>query len=603
MSRTVFRFRGLAWLSLRWLLAVGFVHASPQAFAGFNVYTVGGDAACGFAFIQDAIDAAASHPGEDYVFIATNRTYESQHLQVTDQDVDIVGGFPDCTQLGDPGIVQTTIGGTSGHSVFEIEGNSHVYMSNLIITGAVMDESHNGGGIYFGGAGGVTLRYSWVFSNQAGYGGGIAMSPSGPSTLDLIASTVSANTALVSGGGIRIEGPTTLNAFSTATDNIYIAQNTALGNGATAYGGGIEVLGPAIANVGVVVDLNNAAYGGGIAAVGTDQGSAYVNLYTNTPASPVTIYGNTAQQSGGGVFLRSSGSNLAKLCAFDFAIDANSATYGGAIMAATDGDGNGSIAFLNSDGCDRPGDAVACAPGTACNEINDNIASTSDQNGAIHVGSASSFSASRFAARRNQGSSLIHFDADAQPSNGGDYVHLHDCLIVDNVLTGNLLYAYGGAAQTQVIVDTCTVANNTLPDNAYVLGADTNFAEVTNSIIYQPNQPSLIFFGPAGDLTARYILTNDTISFTGYTGIVDGAPVFVDAANGDYHQARTSPGVDFAPAIDGVDLDGNPRTLDLTDVPDQWGPLDVGAYELQTQATPPGCAVADTIFCDGFELP
>lgn len=571
----------------------------PHLALAFNVYSVGGDGACGYAFIQDAIDAAAANPGEDYVFIASNRGYADQHLVVTDQDVDIVGGFPDCTQLGDPGLAQTTIGGTSGHSVFEIDGNSHVYLSNLVITGAVMDDSHHGGGIYFGGAGGLTVRYSWVFLNQAGYGGGIDVNPSGPTTLDLIASTVSGNTALDTGGGIEIEGPTTLNAFASDGYANYIAQNAAQGD--LGDGGGIKVIGPAVANIAsTVVDLNSAASGGGISAVATSQGSAYVNLYTTDPGIPVTLYGNTARQDGGGVFLVSNGANLAKLCAFDFAIDANSATYGGAIMVATDGNGDGSIAFLNSDGCDRPADAVACAPGTACNEINDNISSTDVMSGAIHVGSAGTLSASRFAMRRNQGDYLIRFDADAPPGNGGgDYVHLHDCLLVDNDLVGGPLYASGLAAQTQVILDTCTVANNQIA-GAFVLEAITNFMEVTNSIIYQPGRTALSFGGPAQDLTARYILTNDTIPFDGHVGIVDGAPQFVDAANGDYHQAPSSPGVDFAPANDGIDLDGNPRTLDLVDVPDQWGPMDVGAYEIQGQQKIT-CSVADTIFCNGFD--
>ena len=590
---------------IRWLVALAYwsgvallACASSQAFA-FNVYTVGGDGACGYAFIQDAIDAAAANPGEDYVFIASNREYGDQHLVVTDQDIDIVGGFPDCTQLGDPGLLQTTIGGTSGHSVFEIEGSSHVYLSNLVITGAVMDDSHHGGGIYFGGEGGLTIRFSWVFLNQAGYGGGIAVNPSGPTTLSLIGSTVSANTALDTGGGIQIEGPTILNLAMEAGNTNYIAQNVALGN--LGDGGGIKVIGPAVANLAsAVVDLNTAASGAGISAIATSRGPAYVNLYTSDPNVPVTLYGNVAQQDGGGVFLLSNGSNLAKLCAFDFAIDANTATYGGAIMAATDGNGDGSIAFLNSDGCDRPGDAVACAPGAACNEINDNMSSTSDFTGTIHVASAGALSASRLAMRRNTALSLIRFDSDTEPSNGGgDYVHLHDCLLVDNILSGNLIYGFGGAAQTQVLVDTCTVANNQIGD-VFVITAEGNFAEVTNSIIYQPGHDSVDFSGPAGDLTARYILTNDPSPFAGHDGIVEGAPLFVDAANGDYHQARNSPGVDFAPANDGVDLDGNPRTLDLTDVADQWGPMDVGAYEIQATKIL-GCSVSDTIFCDGFD--
>ena len=50
-----------------------------------------------------------------------------------------------------------------------------------------------------------------------------------------------------------------------------------------------------------------------------------------------------------------------------------------------------------------------------------------------------------------------------------------------------------------------------------------------------------------------------------------------------------------------VDLDGNPRAVDLPGVNDSLGkPRDLGAYELQS--LPPGCRRADTIFCSGFEL-
>jgi hypothetical protein len=80
-------------------------------------------------------------------------------------------------------------------------GTSHVLLSHLVITGAVMDETHKGGGILFAASGGLTLQTSWVFNNQAGYGGGIDASPIGPATVNLIETTVSSNTALVAGGG------------------------------------------------------------------------------------------------------------------------------------------------------------------------------------------------------------------------------------------------------------------------------------------------------------------------------------------------------------------------------------------------------------------
>ena len=70
-------------LQFRWTaflcLAIAGAHA-PRACADFAIFTVGGDAACQYGDIQAAIDAAAAHPGEDYVWIAANRSYSGQHL-------------------------------------------------------------------------------------------------------------------------------------------------------------------------------------------------------------------------------------------------------------------------------------------------------------------------------------------------------------------------------------------------------------------------------------------------------------------------------------------------------------------------------------------
>jgi hypothetical protein len=81
----------------------------------------------------------------------------------------------------------------------------------------------------------------------------------------------------------------------------------------------------------------------------------------------------------------------------------------------------------------------------------------------------------------------------------------------------------------------------------------------------------------------------------GSPGIVDLEPQFVDAVDGDFHLLPTSPGVDFAPEIDGIDLDGNPRTVDLANIGNVFGPADVGAYEIQAQG------VTDLILQNGFD--
>jgi hypothetical protein len=592
-----------------WLGLAAVACAAPPASA-FVVYTVGGDASCGYAFIQDAIDAAAANPGEDYIFIASNRVYEDQHLVITDQDVDIEGGFTDCSDF-DPGLDQTTIGGTSGHSVFEIEGTSHVLLGNMIITGAVMDADHSGGGIYFGGQGNLTLNIAWVFANQAGYGGGIDVSPFGPTTVNLISSVVSANTALVSGGGIRVEGPTTLTVTHSPSqyDN-YVSQNVALGqNSAGGFGGGIEVLGPAVANFSSVLALNTGPYGGGIAAIATDNGPATVNVYTTDANSPVSIYGNHATAWGGGIYIEpnENNNNNATLCMNDFSLDANVAANGSAIFMWAEGDFGPSVFINTPSGCTPPPDAVACATGPTCNEMSDNVVQLDDgspsDGSTIWVMNDSTFAANRFAARRNSSPNgyLIEFSAFANNTSSGNYVQLHDCLLADNIVGDHLLNGGGNGAGSQMIVDTCTLTNNQMDGlGMAVINGALNFVEVTNSIVYQPDHEVVEWQGATGDLTSRYVLTNSAASLNGGVGIEVGAPTYVNAGGGDYHLAPTSMGVDMAPALDGVDLDGGLRTVDQLNIPDVWGPMDVGAYEIQTKILF-GCAVADTIFCYGFD--
>ncbi|HEV7490927.1 MAG TPA: hypothetical protein VGO25_08985, partial [Rhodanobacteraceae bacterium] len=390
----------------------------------------------------------------------------------------------------------------------------------------------------------------------------------------------------------------------------YISQNTALGQDSDGgYGGGIEVLGPAVANFSSVLALNTAPNGGGIAAIATENGPATVNVYTTDPNSPVSIYGNIATGWGGGIYLRPyiGNQNDARLCMNDFALDANTASDGSALYLWHDGY-LGAVAYLNTPSeCTPAPDAVACAPGTACNEMNDNVTQLEDgtptDGSTVRVMLDGAFSASRFAARRNNshGGNLIEFFAESGVSIGRDYVRLHDCVLADNIVGDHLLNGEQDGNGTQMILDTCTVANNQLSGGAAmaVIGADVNFIEVTNSIVYQPDHEVVEFHGAPGDLTSEYVLTNSAASLSGGFGIVEGTPAFVDVANGDYHLVRTSPGVDMAPVLGDVDLDGNPRAVDLLDIPNGWGTMDVGAYEIQTQIGT--CAISDTIFCNGFD--
>jgi predicted outer membrane repeat protein len=599
--------------SLIGMVAAALLLVAAPSVRAFAIYKVGiNDPNCQFSDIQAAIDAAANNPGEDYIWIAgASVTWAQTHLVISDQDVIIEGGFTDCSQDEPTG--QSRLQGMNGRSVIEIEGNSHVELTNLEILGASMDSSHSGGGIYFGGAGSLTLEATWVHDNQTGYGGGIDMSPSGASALDLLeGTTVSGNTALVSGGGIRVEGATVLTSSSGPNQSpIYIAQNSALGQGDTAYGGGIEVIGPAVANVASVVDLNVAEYGGGIAAVSNGNGSPTVFLYATDPMTPPTIYGNQASRTGGGIYLLPDIGVLtgddAFLCANDFVIDANVAQEGAAIYSDEGhgdlGDYTGGVTSFNDNGyCTQasqvPG-GVACAAGIACDEINDNI--DADANGLLTAGAAillqtgSTLNGGRLRMQGNQGGSLIHALSDQDT-----LVYMTSCLLTGNTMSNELIsFTPGGGGGALGQFDHCTIADNAI-GAPFVMLAELNQFSLANSIVDQPGNSTLDYSGSGDGYSVSYVLSTEIATLTG-PGLLAGEPTFVDRANGDYHLVPVSTGVDYAPAADGTDLDGHPRTIDLPDVPNGFGPLDLGAYEIQSDDGGGACAAQDTVFCNGFD--
>jgi hypothetical protein len=446
-----------------------------------------------------------------------------------------------------------------------------------------------------------------VILNTAGYGGGVNVNgSSGPATLTLKANTlVLNNTAQTSGGGIRLEGNTRLYALQPQT---LIAFNHA----PDGYGGGIEVLSPARADVAspgyngaAVIQFNDAQYGGGIAALGSsnDGGDAIVRLFTTDPQNPIQVANNSASATGGGVYLKpyydGPGYLPASLCAFDYRINDNLAQEGSALYADEDNYIGGSISLNGDEWCGPESPpalgAVACDPGVPCNEISRNIAEdsggTPTPGSAILVQDGGDFVVNRLLMRGNRGAHAIrtfgaHFGSD-----------VHNCLVADNQVTGELVRIDDdGNPERPTGFVNCTFANNAIGgDTVIYSGHDLGMADM---IFDQPGVPTLAYSCDPAALSVSYVLSNDTSTLPVATGVIQGEPDFVDAQNGDYHLQMTSLGVDFGPEVGGTDLDRKPRTVDLPGVPNEYGPLDLGAYEIQRVFA---CGTADTIFCDGFE--
>lgn len=593
-----------------WILALVFTLPS-FATAQSLTFLVGGDADCDFTTIQAAINAAAAHAGPDFIHIAMNATYTAQALTIGSGDLEIDGGFATCASP--TGTSKTTISGAGGSasSVFRITGSGGRVFRNLVITGGDAPFNGSGGGIDFNGTGEVNLGGVIVSGNYAGYGGGINASAAGGNAVLRLEtdSVVINNTAQFSGGGIRVTGNTRLFMLANSTQ---VTGNEAIGidpqnnQPNDGFGGGIEVIAPARADIGSPgfgnngVIFNNAArYGGGIAVMGKgNAASAVARLFTVDPARPVRVHGNTASQSGGGVYMKPNRgigeTSLVDLCAFDFRIDDNAAQEGTAIYADSDtdsvGDTIGGFVFLNTEN-NSPGEscnvpesppalgAVACTAGPLCNSIDSNIAQTAGGTataGATVLMQSQMFGvllADRVQLRDNRGGQVLRLTHDGVAGNNGI---IADCLFADNVLTGPLILADDGA---DVELDNCTLTNNTI-GAAYVVEASDAF-KLSGSVLWQPGKLSL---QSGGVRDVSNVLTSERFSLDSgsVATVLVADPRFIDPAHGDYHLQAASPAVDFSSAGGASDLDRHLRGVELPQVPNRFGSGDLGAYERQT---------------------
>ncbi|MBO9664178.1 hypothetical protein [Dokdonella sp.] len=563
------------------VLAAGFVtHRTDAA-----TLTVGNDTNCQYGNVQSAVDALTAG-GTHEIRIKSN-LYEGQAVRIDNRSVRLVGGYANCSAAAPTG-VSTLSGVGGGHdSVVTITGNSNdVILENLSIIKGDEVSDGVGGGVDFRGGGTLRVRASSISNNYAGYGGGISFTGTAATRAQLrleAGTLILNNVAQYSGGGIRVEGNARLQITD---DNVLISGNEAKGvNPATntptyGYGGGILVLMPADADIGSpglgnggLITENTARYGGGIAMSSElDVFSGVVRLFTTDASRPLRIRGNRATNTGGGLYLR--GPNL--LRGFDFRIDGNRAQEGSAIYADTaDTPGVANVA-LNGGlerNITRPTDlgAVPCSAAVACNLIDGNIAETvagqATTGAAVLTQTQGIVEINRTTFSKNRG---------GQVARNFGFTVLLNALIADNVVTGYLLRQESNGATWDLHVENSTIAGNSI-GAAHVISASGDIV-LSRSISWQPGRNTLI--QPDGSKRVGNVLANETISIGGPTGtIVNGDPLFVDAARGDYRPHAASPAVDFASSGGGPDLAGNTRGFDLPIRPNWQGTGDLGAYE------------------------
>ena len=511
---------------------------------------------------------------------------------------------------GAPPAPNVTLQGTGAGSVFYIHGNSSVTLESLTLKDG--GGTDFGGGIHFTGAGALTILNSTITQNSANsQGGGIQFNGSGGNaTLTLGAGTIiDVNDSGGDGGGIHINGSARLFALKPYT---LIANNHA-DNG---HGGGIYAAGPAMVDIGSpgyngapVIEYNSAAYGGGVSMdAAPDDANVTVRIFSVDANNPVQVSNNTASHTGGGFWMHPYLSGVSNtdvfplLCALDFRIDNNIAQEGTAVYADTDSSvGNGAqggLVYVNSNSgnlCSTPESppslgSVPCTPGVACNTMNGNVAEDNANNpkpgSVILIQDHGSLLADRLVMRGNHGAHAVRaFDSQ---------LYVQNCLLADNTFSAERFRMENdGNFAGLMSLDGCTLKGNSIGASSVIYSPYP--LTLSNSIIDEPGVETLSYTGNPADLAVSYILSNDVSTLPFSAGIVQGAPDYVDAAGANYHLKATSIGVDFAPATGGYDLDRVPRDVDLPEVPNSYGPRDIGAYELQYVCSP------DTIYCNGFD--
>jgi parallel beta-helix repeat protein len=164
-------------------------------------------------------------------------------------------------------------------------------------------------------------------------------------------------------------------------------------------------------------------------------------------------------------------------------------------------------------------------------------------------------------------------------SGGGIVCHDSSPRIANNTITGNSADLYGGGIYCYW--SSPTIVNCTIADNMAGVSGDAicvypySSATVRNTIIWNHDCPGcgLIALYDTSSITISYsVACTDTGEPWPGPGNICADPQFVDAANGDYHLAATSPCLGAGDPEDapGEDVDGDPRSGRIDIGADQW---------------------------------
>ncbi|MFW5426701.1 MAG: right-handed parallel beta-helix repeat-containing protein [Methylophagaceae bacterium] len=288
-----------------------------------------------YGFGEDLLTISANNNSR--VFYVDSATLSIRSLTISQGSSNAFGGGLLAENVSNVSLLYSTISSSSADTGGAVAALSSSYIS-LYDTTVSNNSAQNAGGLASVGSSILYVRNSTIEHNSATFnGGGVGANLSGK--IYVTFSSVSNNSASGSGGGFQIQSPNssltllgTIVSNNTATNNvgggIRVFEGTLSTDSSTTITGNIAKDGGGISAFGNSINLNNSTVTNNSATgVGSGKGAGIYLNSTNATITDTTISGNSGYYGGGLRVDSSSSLNLT-----GSTVSTNSAYYGGGIQ-------------------------------------------------------------------------------------------------------------------------------------------------------------------------------------------------------------------------------------------------------------------------------
>lgn len=517
-------------------------------------FYVGADNACDFSTIQAGISAANNSQNSPEVRVASNKFY-NENIFISNTNILIDGNYANCTDARNDihGGNRAKVNGFPGSTIATVQVTTGLFVHLK----GIQLQNNNGGGVYTAGTSVITLEDMLFFQL-----GTHALRITGNGQVDVrIKNTLFLqNSSDSNGAAINCSGS---NHSIDMTEGSGFANSTKSGLGGAMYlSGGCD-----LSMTDGVFQNNNATFGGAIFIINSNM--ALKNVLFNS---------NAASSEGGAIL------------AFNAIIDAEATrftnnqaeNYGGAISIEP-----GAVFNLKEP-------SQGCGNSDKCNLFDGNKA---QNGGAISLRSSSAdISSTYFENNRADNGTAIYLYSSSSVQAEGNLYNNNGNHAANGFEDRNVIYA---TDNSEMAISYSTFADNNALFSTFKQENDADLM-VLSSIIYDSDSGDVFAStGSSTTLNTHCLIVHESGSFDTTNAVITVAdPIFVDAANGDYHlTAGVSPAIDYCTdtlaMAQNKDLDFQNRGIDDPNISNNLGngTYDIGADE----------SYGNAIFMNGFE--